>query len=127
MITRLLVSAILLTMLSACSLASQAALAGINLVSYVHTDKTLTDHAISLVTDENCSIRHSANNEPYCQPLPENGDLATAGDANPDAPPTDWDPGQLANGAPIFCYRTLGGVSCYEEPDPSASAYAAMQ
>lgn len=127
MTMRLFLAAALLSLLSACDFASQAAMAGFNLVSYVHTDKTLTDHAISFITEENCSIRHSANNQPYCQPLPE-ADLAAGGGSNaPYNDPNSLGDSEIASAPSVFCYRTLGKISCYSEPDPTASSYAAMQ
>lgn len=91
--------------LSACDSGAGLALAGAGLATVVHTQKTPADHALSWAMDENCSILHSANNEPYCQPLP------------PD--PRE----RLADmSASLFCYRTLGNVTCYKRPDQSASS-----
>lgn len=89
--------------LAACSPADTALVAGASLVSLVYTDKTLTDHAASQALDEDCSVLHFTDNQPYCQDVPE-----------PDT-------GMAALAASLYCYRTLGGVSCYDRPDYMAS------
>ncbi len=96
--------------LGACSSAPGMVLATAGLVSFVHTDKTLTDHAISMATEKNCSLLHSANNEPYCQDL-ESEKTAAELEAE-------------ALMAQTHCYRTLGAISCYRQPDTMASAQA---
>jgi hypothetical protein len=92
--------------LAACSPASTAFLTGASLVSLAYTDKTLGDQAMSYAYKEDCSILYLADNKPYCQKIETEADrykeLAT-----------------LA--ASRYCYRTLGGVSCYDRPDYMAS------
>ncbi len=89
--------------LAACTPADTALLAGASLVSLAYTDKTLTDHAASRALKEDCSVLHLTDNEPYCQEFPE----------------PDTRMATLA--ASLYCYRTLGGVSCYDRPDYMAS------
>ncbi len=96
--------------LGACSSAPGLVLATAGLVSFVHTDKTLTDHAISMATEKNCSLLHSANNEPYCQ------------DLEPEITEAELEAEALM--AQTHCYRTLGAISCYRQPDTMASAQA---
>ncbi len=92
--------------LAACSPASTAFLTGASLVSLAYTDKTIGDQAASFAYKQDCSILNLADNEPYCQVLvPE--------DAQNQAIAT------LA--ASLYCYRTLGGISCYDRPDYMAS------
>jgi hypothetical protein len=91
--------------LAACEPTTTAVVAGASLASLIHTDKTLMDHAASYATDEDCSILHSAHNEAYCQAYASEG---------PDP--------LLAMTATHYCYRTLGGVSCYDRPDYTASS-----
>ena len=92
--------------LAACSPAGSAALAGIGLVSLIYTDKTLTDHALSRAFKEDCSVLNVENDEPYCQELPSEADREN---------------GMTTLAASLYCYRTLGGVSCYDRPDYMAS------
>ncbi len=92
--------------LSACSPANTAALAGASLVSLIYTNKTLGDHAASRILKEDCSTLNFSNNEPYCQKHR----------------PEDEEAQRLAAlSASLYCYRTLGGVSCYDRPDYQAS------
>jgi len=91
--------------LGACEPTTTAVVAGASLATLIHTDKTLLDHAASYATDENCLILHSAHNEAYCQP--PSGDV-------PDE--------LMAMTVTHYCYRTLGGVSCYDRPDYAASS-----
>ena len=109
-ISRLGALTLLLLGLGACEVSPGLMVATAGLISYVHTDKTLTDHAVSSVTEENCSVRHVANNEPYCQ--------------NPNGAASEAELEAEAMLAQAYCYRTLGAISCYREPDPSASAQA---
>ena len=96
--------------LGACSSGTGLVLATAGLVSFVHTDKTLTDHAVSMATEKNCSLLHSANNEPYCQ------------DLEPEISAEELEAEALM--AQTHCYRTLGAISCYRQPDTMASAQA---
>lgn len=92
-----------LVALSACELGG--AFVAANVVSIVHTDKTLVDHALSRSKEQDCSLLHAADNEPYCQP------------AEPVGPREEV----AAMAFTHYCYRTLGGVSCYDRPDYAAS------
>lgn len=91
--------------LSACGGEPGLMLMGGSLASLTYTKKTLIDHAVSNYTEEDCSILHTANNEPYCQPpgLTEREKVAYMAST-------------------MYCYRTLGGVNCYDRPDYMASS-----
>ena len=104
--TRLPLLLVALLGLSACSPTGTAVLAGAGLVSLIYTDKTLTDHAMSQAFDEDCSVLHVEGNEPYCQKPPPEGDRKNR---------------MASLAASLYCYRTLGGVSCYDRPDYMAS------
>lgn len=94
-----------LLVLSACGLGSSVVLAGASLATLIHTDKTVIDHAVGLSTDQDCSVLYLARDEDYCKPL------------------TPIEPGQVAYMASaLYCYRTLGGVNCYDRPDYTASS-----
>ena len=103
--TRVPILFTMLLWLSACGMDPSLVMTGGSLVTLIHTDKTLTDHAASWITEKDCSVLHSAHNEPYCQD-----------------PPAMTPAEQLAvTSASLYCYRTLGGVSCYDRPDYTAS------
>lgn len=69
-------------------------LAILDAVVLMHTEKTIGDHVLSLVTGKSCSTIRAQNNGTYCE-----AHLA------PPEPP-----------APVFCYQTLGDVDCYATP-----------
>ncbi len=98
--------------LGACDPASQGILVGANIVSLVHTEKTLTDHLASSMEDQDCSILHWVDKKPYCQPRSDQATVAG---------------GPIEGGAQqarSYCYRTLGEISCYRMPDDTASSFA---
>ena len=78
---------------------------GGSLATLIHTDKTVVDHVVGFTTDRDCSVLYLARDEPYCKPK------------------VPIEPSQVAymSGA-LYCYRTLGGVSCYDRPDYTASS-----
>ena len=86
--------------LAACEPASMIA-TGATFVSVIQSEETLSDKALSWATDQRCSIFQVARGEAYCQPsapaLPEQ-----------------------------YCYRNLGGVTCYTRPDAQASSEVAV-
>ena len=99
--------------LGACDPASQVALVGVSVASLVHTDKTITDHVVSSIEDKDCSVLHVVDKEPYCQ---DKLGFEENLDAN-----------DRAEQARSYCYRTLGSISCYRQPDAMASGYARVQ
>lgn len=108
---RLLFCAPLLALaLAACDRASQAMLAGASLVTYVHSDKTIGDHVATWAFDKDCSTLTLAQGEGYCKDWGSEEELAAA------------EAEAVAAQASTYCYRTLGSVSCYREPDPHASS-----
>jgi hypothetical protein len=100
----------LLLGLAACDPASQAMLAGASLVSFVHTDKTIGDHVATWAFDQDCSTLTLANGEGYCRDRVTEEELAAR------------EAGARAELAATYCYRTLGAISCYRQPDPAASS-----
>lgn len=101
--------------LGACDPASQAMMAGASLVSFVHTDKTLGDHMATWAFDSDCSILYTANGEPYCQKLATEEERRAA------------EAEAAALQAQTHCYRTLGSITCYREPDTMASSQARVR
>ena len=110
---RLASLSVVLLGLAACDPASQGALVGVSIVSLIHTDKTLTDHVMSSIEDQDCSVLHVVDKEPYCQDKP-----------GAEAP---LDSNDSVDQARSYCYRTLGSISCYRQPDAMASGYARVQ
>ncbi|MCP4393261.1 MAG: hypothetical protein GY804_03185 [Alphaproteobacteria bacterium] len=76
---------------------SGVAFAGLETVMLINTDKTLSDHLISSYTNKDCSsVRYSEGGE-YCVDTVE-------------IPSAMYEK--------LFCYRTIGEVSCYDRPIP---------
>ena len=86
--------------LAACEPVSMVA-TGATFVSVIQSEETLSDKALSWATNQRCSIFQAARGEPYCQP------------AAPELPEQ-------------YCYRNLGGVTCYTRPDAHASSEVAV-
>ena len=61
----------------------------------IGTDKTMTDHVISMTSGKNCSSIRKEKDLTYCE---------------------EDEPKIKQN---IFCYRTLARVTCYDRPDPN--------
>ena len=64
-------------------------------VSTIATKKTIGDHAVSLLSNKDCSIVRKDLGLTYCK---------------------EDDP-QLTKEAKTYCYNELGKVTCYKEPD----------
>jgi hypothetical protein len=65
-----------------------------------NTQKTMPDHVISAASGKDCSVVRLQNDQTYCvedQVHPEPA---------------------------VYCYRELGGVTCYDRPDPREPAGA---
>lgn len=101
--------------LAACDPTTTVVMAGASLVSLAHTDKTLGDHVATWAFDEDCSILYATNGEPYCQRF-ESEEERLAAEAEAAA--------QQAN---AYCYRTLGAITCYRQPDSMASSQARVR
>ncbi len=79
--------------LSACA-AYAPPLAVIEGVSAVTTGKPLSDHVVSYASGKNCSTVRTNTGRSYCEEE------------------------ELNPSANVFCYRTLGRVSCYDRANP---------
>lgn len=62
--------------------------------STILTDKTFTDHIVSWSSGKNCSTVRYNLGQTYCE---------------------EDEPNPTPN---VYCYRTLGDVTCYDRPDP---------
>ncbi len=103
--TRVFVICASLLGLSACGGDVGLAMLAASTATFIHTDKTVMDHAVGLSTDRDCSILYLARDQDYCKPQ------------------VPIEPGQVAYmSQALYCYRTLGGVSCYDRPDYTASS-----
>ena len=96
--------------LAACEPATSAVMAGASLVTFVHTDKTVSDHFATWALDQDCSTLSLANGGDYCQEWVTEEQLA-AEEAEAKA--------RLAS---TYCYSTRGAVNCFREPDRMASS-----
>ena len=67
------------------------------LLSIVGTKKTITDHVISLASGKNCSAVRRERGLHYCE------------EDVPSVKPN------------IYCYKTIGRVTCYDRPDPNTN------
>ena len=113
---RALALVVLMFSLSGCLLATGPGLFAVGTATFINTDKTMTDHALSFVTGQDCSTLEYSKGEGYCQPHESEQaiqpDLVAQG-------------GTFVGYGP-YCYRTIGRVTCYSHPDPSASEYARL-
>jgi hypothetical protein len=73
------------------------ALFGVSGGALMMTKKTLTDHAVSAVLQEDCSVIKMEQDGYYCRPKVEPVAIEE---------PT------------LYCYQTLADVDCYAKPDP---------
>jgi len=81
-----------LLLFSACSMIPPVA--AVEGVTAVATGKPLSDHILSISSGKHCSIVRSNEGRSYCEEDEVN--------PTPD----------------IWCYKTLGNVSCYDRPNP---------
>lgn len=85
------------------------ALAGASAVSFATTDKFLSDHVVSAVTGEECSSLQLEQTGEFCRTPEEIAADQTAGQE------------RRADSAEMYCYRTLGKITCYNERDYQAT------
>lgn len=78
--------------LSACDPGTFTVFEGVSLIG---TDKTLVDHAISIGSGKDCSTVRREKGLTYCEE---------------DTPVAQQN---------LYCYRDLGGVTCYDKPAPN--------
>ena len=66
--------------------------AGVDAITTMATEKTLTDHVVSLASGKDCSSVRSEMGLTYCK-------------EDEKIPPMN-----------VYCYHTLGSVNCYSKP-----------
>lgn len=98
-----------LLLLGGCGGEVGLALAGASAVSFATTDKFLTDHAVSAVTGDDCSALQFEQTGKFCR---------TAEDIEAERLAEEE---RLAATPRMYCYRTLGEITCYKEQDYQAS------
>ena len=79
--------------LSACAMFPPAVI--VEGASAAGTGKPLSDHVISFASGKDCSTAREASGRSYCK----------EDEVNPE--PKVW------------CYKTIGSVTCYDRPDPN--------
>ncbi|WP_053005915.1 hypothetical protein [Kiloniella spongiae] len=102
-LSALLISFTAVTSLGGCSLTDPVTAAA-SVGTLVHTDKTITDHFFSWAMAKDCSIVYTSKGEAYCRDEQLENGLANSGYEN------------------LYCYRNIGGVTCYESPYEEASS-----
>jgi hypothetical protein len=63
----------------------------------IMTDKTISDHLISIASGKNCSTVRTELGMHYCEEDEPKGEAA------------------------VYCYRTLGSISCFDRPQDGAT------
>ncbi len=111
--TRFAAAIAILAGLAACDPVTNTAMVGASLVSLSYTDKTIGDHVVSWATDSDCALLHASNSEPYCKPHKTEEDL--------ERERAEAEAERMAQG---HCYRSLGNITCFREPDPNHSSTA---
>jgi len=94
---RTILSLLSVCMLGACGPLVSAGVPGVaqvDLLTVMGTDKTVVDHVVSLSSGKNCSAVRLEKGQHYCE---------------------EDEPIIQQN---IYCYNTLGSVTCYNRPDP---------
>jgi hypothetical protein len=86
-----------LAMLAGACGAPELAMVAASTTVLVATDKTLTDHAVSLATGKDCSIVGYERDRTYCRPHPPTVEVTSE---------------------PLYCYRTLADIECHANPAP---------
>ena len=95
-----------LVLLGGCTPAQVGTLAGLSVVSYMETDKFLSDHLVSQLTGKDCAAANALDTGRMCK---------------------DPDSAVYVAEAPVYCYRTLGEITCYPTPDPYDSGAHQVQ
>jgi hypothetical protein len=92
------IAALPLLLLAACNPYQTAGLVALNAISYLETDKGVGDHIMSKMMHKDCAADRIVKDGKMCR----DDDTATL----------------VAQQAPVYCYRTLGEITCYSTPDP---------
>lgn len=83
------------------------ALTGASVASYAATGKSLSGHAVHSMTGRDCDTLNLLVAKPLC---------------TPEQPTVE-----VADSEPVYCYHTLGQVTCHRVPDPWMSPLSRVQ
>lgn len=85
------------TAVAACGPTEAVVLASASLANFVYTDKLPSDYLAEFATGEECSTLKALKDKgPWCRESFEH----------------------VVYERPIYCYRTLGQIACYDKKDP---------
>lgn len=88
---------VVLVVLAACGSSSLLVLSG-SMANFIQTDKLPTDYVAEWASGKECrTLAAMKDGGPLCRKSFE--------------PPKVYE-------KPVYCYRTLGRITCYDEPDP---------
>lgn len=87
------------------ALPAAAIYGGMEGISLNHTDKLMSDHFASAVTGQDCSFLKYKDTGIYCRSAAELAEQAA----------------KERRDLSAYCYRRRGIVTCYEQPDPTAT------
>jgi hypothetical protein len=88
------------------ALPAAAVYAGVEGISLNQTDKLMSDHVVSAITGQDCSFLKYKDTGNYCRSAAEIAEQAA----------------KERRDLSGYCYRRLGRVTCYDSPDPTATA-----
>jgi hypothetical protein len=87
-------------------LPAAAVYGGVEGISLNQTDKLMSDHVVSAVTGQDCSFLKYKDTGIYCRSAAEIAEQAA----------------KERRDLSAYCYRRRGMVTCYDSPDPTATA-----
>lgn len=91
-------------LVSGCSGTVFLATAAVTATTFATTEKLPTDYVASWITGEDCSSLEAERTGQYCR-----SEAEVAADDTANRPEVAM---------PVYCYRTIGEVTCYGEPEP---------
>lgn len=102
-----LIGPAMLLLLGGCEITTAGAVYGLVEGSSLNqTGKTASDHLISTITGQDCNLLRYQQTGKYCLSSAELAEMQAA---------------ERRDNAG-YCYRTLALVTCYDQPDPTASS-----
>jgi len=82
---------------AACGSVSTVYVGGAMLANFIYTDKLPTDYIAEFASGQECNfLKAQKDGGPFCRDSFE----------------------QIVYEAPLYCYRTLGEIACYDKRDP---------
>lgn len=93
---RIKILVLALTALTACTDPASLAVSGVSVVTAFDSGKTVSDHAMSFMTGDDCSFLNSLRGSAWCQPVA----------------------GELAEPPKQVCYKSIASMTCYPVENP---------